>query len=77
VKTINMHEAKTKLSKVVREVLKTGEVYLLCRNGTPVAEIRAYVPSRNVLKVDRRLAVKLKGNPSAPLDKEDWPEAFE
>lgn len=36
---LNMHEAKTHLSKYLAK-LKQGEVIVLCRRNTPVAEIR-------------------------------------
>jgi len=35
---VNMHEAKSRLSELVRRV-EAGEKVLLARNGTPVAEI--------------------------------------
>lgn len=37
---LNMHEAKTHLSRYVAE-LEEGETILLCRRNQPVAEIRA------------------------------------
>lgn len=36
---LNIHEAKTKLSAVLMQIEKTGERVVICRNGTPVAEI--------------------------------------
>lgn len=39
--TVNMHEAKTRLSQLVKEVEERGETVVLQRNGKPVAEIRA------------------------------------
>ncbi len=76
-KTINMHEAKTNLSKVVAELSRTHGVYVICRNGKPVAELRAYVPAKNVLRANPKLKVRFKEDPSRPLDPRDWPEAFE
>ena len=35
---VNMHEAKTRLSELVRRV-EAGEKVVLARNGTPVAEL--------------------------------------
>ncbi len=42
---INIHEAKTHLSRYVHRLLK-GEAILLCRRNVPVAEIRALPPRR-------------------------------
>jgi prevent-host-death family protein len=35
---VNMHEAKTRLSELVR-LVEAGEQVVLARNGTPVAEL--------------------------------------
>ncbi len=35
---VNMHEAKTRLSELVR-LVEEGEKVVLARNGTPVAEL--------------------------------------
>jgi len=42
---LNIHEAKTHLSRYLAR-LKEGETILLCRRNEPVAEIRAFVPPR-------------------------------
>jgi prevent-host-death family protein len=40
VKTVNVHEAKTTLSRLLEEV-ERGETVVIARNGRPVAELRA------------------------------------
>jgi antitoxin (DNA-binding transcriptional repressor) of toxin-antitoxin stability system len=42
VRTVNVHEAKTTLSKLLDEVERGGRV-VIARNGHPVAELRAIV----------------------------------
>ena len=42
---LNMHEAKTHLSRYVAQ-LQEGETILLCRRNEPVAEIRGLPPAR-------------------------------
>ena len=49
---VNMHEAKTRLSELVKAVEEKNETVLLQRHGTPVAEIRR-IQSRAKPKVDR------------------------
>ena len=39
---VNMHEAKTHLSRLVEQVLD-GETVVIARAGKPVAELRPYV----------------------------------
>ncbi len=39
-RTVNVHEAKTTLSKLLDEVERGGRI-IIARNGEPVAELRA------------------------------------
>lgn len=74
--TVNMHEAKTQLSRLVRSV-EEGEHVMICRKGKPVAEIRA--PSTPTL--DRfashpdlkPLWVAPDFDPAAPVAEDEWP----
>jgi antitoxin (DNA-binding transcriptional repressor) of toxin-antitoxin stability system len=60
---LNIHEAKTHLSRYLNR-LEQGDSILLCRRNTPIAEIRPLLPSRKgkrpiglakgVLKVPKR-----------------------
>lgn len=43
--TVNIHEAKTQLSKLVERV-RAGEEIILAKAGEPVARIVPYVPAR-------------------------------
>ena len=42
---VNTHEAKSRLSELIRKVQKGGEV-IVARNGQPVAKIIAWPPPR-------------------------------
>jgi len=42
---INVHDAKTRLSHYLERV-ERGEVFIICRNNVPVAELRALPPAR-------------------------------
>jgi antitoxin (DNA-binding transcriptional repressor) of toxin-antitoxin stability system len=46
-KHVNMHDAKTNLSRYVAE-LEPGETLLLCNRNEPVAEIRALTAKQKV-----------------------------
>jgi antitoxin (DNA-binding transcriptional repressor) of toxin-antitoxin stability system len=75
--TVNTHEAKTKLSALLAAIEEKGEVVLICRNGEPVAEMRAAKPLRpNRLKPDPSLKVSFAPgfDPAEPAMEEDWPE---
>jgi len=42
---VNMHEAKSRLSELVR-LVESGEKVVLARNGTPVAELVPAAPKK-------------------------------
>ncbi|SPE59251.1 Prevent-host-death protein [Verrucomicrobia bacterium] len=77
--TVNTHEAKSKLSKLLAAVEEKGEVVLICRNGKPVAEMKAIkTPIRNRLKPQPDLKVTLAPgyDPMEPLTEDEWPSEF-
>jgi antitoxin (DNA-binding transcriptional repressor) of toxin-antitoxin stability system len=75
--TVNMHEAKTRLSELVKAVEERGEVVVLCRGGREVAEIRRRGPRRRVrtLTPDPKLRVEYAPgyDPTEPLTESEWP----
>lgn len=48
--TVNIYEAKTKLSKLV-DVAAEGEDVVIARNGKPVARLTALKPEKHPLKL--------------------------
>jgi len=42
---LNIHEAKTHLSRYLVKLEEEGEVIILCRRNVPVAEIRPLLPA--------------------------------
>ena len=76
--TVNMHEAKTRLSELVKAVEEKGEKVVVCRHGTPVAELRKAPSARRKfdrLKPHPRLSkIRLHYDPTEPLGTDEWPE---
>ncbi len=71
--TINIHEAKAKLSEYLAAVEK-GETVIVCRRNVPIAEIR---PVENPRKQPRPLGLAPdKGSPLPPEFWEPLPEEF-
>jgi antitoxin (DNA-binding transcriptional repressor) of toxin-antitoxin stability system len=72
-KTVNIHEAKTHLSRILEEV-EHGEVYIISRNGVPVAELRARRPAlrSETDPVLSRIAVHF--DPTEELTPDEWGE---
>jgi antitoxin (DNA-binding transcriptional repressor) of toxin-antitoxin stability system len=73
-----MHEAKTRLSELVKAVEEQGETVVLCRNGHEVAEIRRRRQRRvsRSLTPDRRFRVEFSRGYRAdePLTDDEWPD---
>jgi antitoxin (DNA-binding transcriptional repressor) of toxin-antitoxin stability system len=78
--TVNMHEAKTRLSELVKAVEERNETVVLCRDGREVAEIRRRAKRRAVrnLTPDPRFRVDLAPDyrPDEPLAEDEWPETL-
>jgi prevent-host-death family protein len=71
--TLNVHEAKTKLSALLAQIEETGVTVVICRNGKPVADL---VPhrARQRSKPDARLSdVRLHYDATEPLSEDEWP----
>lgn len=77
---VNMHEAKTRLSELVKAVEEDNETVVLCRDGREVAEIRRRVARRAARKLtpDPRFKVERAAGyePTEPLTDEEWPESL-
>ncbi len=76
--TANMHEAKSRLSELVKAVEEGGEIVVLQRNGKPVAEIRPYSQPKKIrrdLRPEPTLRPTLAAGyePSEPLSDDEWP----
>lgn len=75
-----MHEAKSRLSQLVKAIEEEGEVVILQRNGQPVAEIHRYHPPAASpvprLTPDPQLRVKFAPgyDPTEQASEEEWPE---
>jgi len=78
---VNIHEAKTHLSSLVRAVEERGETVILQRHGKPVAEIHAYGSRGDAggftrdLTPDPDLMPRLAEgyDPAEPLSDDEWP----
>ena len=78
---VNIHEAKTRLSALVRAVEERGETVILQRHGKPVAEIHPYGSRGDAGGVARDLAPDptlqprfAPGyDPTEPLAADEWP----
>ena len=75
--TINTHEAKSQLSKLLAAVEEKGEVVLICRNGKPIAEmqaVRSMGHNRHLPDPSLKVIFAPGFNPAEPATEQDWPE---
>jgi prevent-host-death family protein len=76
---VNIHEAKTHLSRYIERV-EHGEVVVICRHNKPVAELRVVAEDAPVARPVARKEGLLKGRVSwipgafAPMNEEDIAE---
>jgi len=70
--TVNTHEAKTRLSELLQRVELQHEKIVICRNGSPVAELIPWETGRDPLQQHPLLSqVIIHEDPALPLT-EDW-----
>jgi prevent-host-death family protein len=67
-KSVNVHEAKTHLSRLLERV-ERGEEVVISRAGTPVAKLVAVAASKRILGADRG-RVRIASDFDAPLPDE-------
>jgi prevent-host-death family protein len=72
---VNTHEAKTKLSELLRRIEQTGEKVRICRHGHPIALLVPVGAPGNPLKQHAKLrGIQFNEDPCAPLSPQDWPD---
>ncbi len=73
-KSLNVHEAKTHLSAVLAEIEERGEVFLICRNGRPIADLIPHKKRNRLLPHRVMSQIKIRYDPTEPLTDDEWPE---
>ena len=75
-KTLNIHETKTHLSALLKEIEETGERVVICRNGKPVADLQPHRRPASRLELHPTLSkIQIDYDPTEPATEEDWPES--
>ncbi|MEI7927154.1 MAG: hypothetical protein WCH40_01290 [Verrucomicrobiales bacterium] len=75
-KSVNIHEAKTRLSALLASVESDGESFLICRYGKPIGELRPAPrhAGRDPLAMHPELSGKILYDPTEVADEHEWPE---
>jgi prevent-host-death family protein len=66
-KTVNIHDAKTNLSKLVNQAVESGEAFVIAKDGKPMVKVVALEPAD---RPKRRIGF-LKGRYDLPADFKD------
>jgi antitoxin (DNA-binding transcriptional repressor) of toxin-antitoxin stability system len=74
-KTLNVHEAKTRLSSILAEVEEKGETFLICRNGKPIADLVPHVKKSRLALHPVLSRIRIRYDPTEPLGPDGWPAA--
>ena len=72
-KTVNIHEAKTGLSKLLVEVEKSGKRFVICRNGEPIADLVPHQAEVSMVADKHLGAIEIRYDPAEGADEADWP----
>jgi antitoxin (DNA-binding transcriptional repressor) of toxin-antitoxin stability system len=72
-KTLNVHEAKTRLSAVLAEISQKGEKFLICRNGKPVADLVPHIARSRLTPHPVLGRFRAKYDLTEPLSADEWP----
>jgi len=71
-KTVNVHSAKTNFSKLLAEIEKHGEAFLICRNGEPVAELTPHCKKRRITAHPILSKFEIGYDPTETMTDEEW-----
>lgn len=72
--SVNIHEAKSNLSKLLEKVENLHEIIQICRNGKPVAKITPIDTVVDPLQLHSELqGVAFNYDPIEPLTEDEWP----
>ncbi len=72
-KILNLSAAKAHLSALISEVEKSGEIFIICKHGKPIAELIPHKKRQSRLTPHPIMKdVVIKYDPVDPLSEEEW-----
>ena len=70
-KVVNVHEAKTQLSALIKLVL-TGKSVIICNNGRPVVDMVPHVSPLRTMVHPVMSKVDIKYDPTESMSDDEW-----
>ncbi|HCE44392.1 MAG TPA: type II toxin-antitoxin system prevent-host-death family antitoxin [Lentisphaeria bacterium] len=71
--SVNVHEAKTRLSSLLAEIEK-GKSFLICRNGKVVADLVPHKRKKRTKSHPMLSKIKIDYDPTETLTEDEWGE---
>lgn len=72
--TLNVHEAKTRLSAVLLDIETKGTSYIICRNGKPIARLGPHEAGSRLAYHPVASRIEIDYDPTEDLSPEEWEE---
>jgi len=72
-KTLNIHEPKTHLSTLLKEIEATGETVVICRNGKPIADLTSHKATNRLSLHPALSKIEINYDPTEAASEDDWP----
>ncbi len=76
-KTITINEIDLNISSALNEIEEKGEIFIICRNGKPIANLTPHVRKNRLNPHPVMSAIKIKYDPTETLSPDEWPEEDE
>lgn len=71
---INIYEAKTKLSQIIRDIEESKQKVIICKNGKPVVDMVIHQKKEYPLRQNEELlGAQYLVDPCEGVTEEDWP----
>lgn len=70
--TLNVHEAKSRLSAVLADIESKGTSYIICRNGKPIAQIVPHETGSRLAYHPVASRIEIDYDPTEDLSPEEW-----
>jgi len=76
-KTLNITEADSNFFPALAEIEEQGEIFIICRNGEPIADLVPHGRKSRRYPHPIMSAIRINYDPTETLDQDEWPDEDE
>ncbi len=76
-KTLSIYEAESGFSSVLAEIEEKGEIFIICRDGEPIADLIPHKRKSRLTPHPVMSSIKINYDPTETLSRDEWPEGDE